>query len=424
MSLDIVVPALGESISEATVLNWRKGPGDPVARNEVLVELETDKVTVEVEAPEIGTLLEVSARDGDEVAVGSVIGRVEAAAAAAAPDPSDALAAARSPAAAGADPAPAGPEAEAQREPPISTESGRAADRSPDAAPGPGDAASASGGRAERFGPVDAPPPVTGAPTGPETASEAGPGRTPAAASARSEAVHGSEAADGASANLPDPEQVRRSGPGERITADDLREFLGALDRPLSPAVRRAVREHGVDPAAVAPTGPRGRIVKEDVPAPAGPPPAEPRPATAGPPAAAPPPAPVGAPGDGGASGGPKPEPGPARVRRVPMSRLRRRLAERLKEAQSTAALLTTYNELDMSAVAALRKANGDAFRARHGVRLGLMSFFVKACVSALRTMPELNAEIDGTDIVYKNFVTSARTEKVQWFDSESGIVI
>ncbi len=382
MSADLVVPALGESISQATVLNWRRSPGDPVARNEVLVELETDKVTVEVEAPDDGILLEISARDGDEVAVGSVIGRIGAARAAAAPDPSDAGTADRPSAASGAAAVPAEPEAEARTVRPVSIEAGRpaAADRARDAPSGP----------------VEIPP----------AAAEGPPDSGPASGSAA-----------GAAPDLPDPAQVRRSGRGERITADDLREFLGALERPLSPAVRRAVREHGVDPAAVAPTGPRGRIVKDDVRVPAGQPPAAgsiPEPVGTGrsdeggpnPTAGATAPASASAPGDSGAARGPKPAAAPVRprVRRVPMSRFRRRLAERLKEAQNTAAMLTTYNEVDMSAVAALRKAGGDAFRERHGVRLGLMSFFVKACVSALRAVPELNAEIDGTDVVYKDF--------------------
>ena len=386
MAIDVVVPALGESISEATVLNWRKNPGDPVTRNEILVELETDKVTVEVEAPENGILLEIAAGDGDDVEVGAVIARIGAADASPGESPETAV--------------PADPQPEAPAAP--------AADPEPEAvseAPDPdvsGDdpAAVATLDRPDPFGPAEDP--------------------------ARAEDPAAAEGpAPEASPELPDPAQVRRSGQGDRITADDLREFLGAPDRPLSPAVRRAAREHAVDPAAITPTGPGGRILKADVlaaagdahspsPAPAPGPESVPVSGDRRPDAAPAAPA-AAAPEPGSEAGGPSgPEdaplagspavPDPAGTRRVPMSRLRRRLAERLKEAQNTAAMLTTYNEVDMGAVMELRKASGPAFEQRHGVRLGLMSFFVKASVSALRTVPEVNAEIDGTDIVYQDF--------------------
>ncbi len=386
MAIDVVVPALGESISEATVLNWRKNPGDPVARNEILVELETDKVTVEVEAPEDGVLLEISAGDGDDVEVGAVIARISAVDASPGKSPETAVLAVPQPA------APAAAAADSELE--VATE-----------APAPDD----SGDDPAAAATLDRPDPSG-----------------PAGDQARTEDPAPPAAAEGPapepSPPLPDPAQVRRSGQGDRITADDLREFLGAPDRPLSPAARRAAREHAVDPAAITPTGTGGRILKADVlaaagdaPAPGPLPGAEPVPAPVdGGPAA--PPAPVtAAPEPAGEAGGPSgPEAPPlagspaafasADTRRVPMSRLRRRLAERLKEAQNTAAMLTTYNEVDMGPVMDLRKASGTAFEQRHGVRLGLMSFFVKASVSALRTVPEVNAEIDGTDIVYKDF--------------------
>lgn len=384
MAIDVVVPALGESITEATVLNWRKSPGDPVTRSEILVELETDKVTVEVEAPENGILLEIAAGDGDDVAVGAVIARIGAAAA-----PS--VEATVTPGA--ADSAPAAPA------------SAPAADA--DVEP-PGEA------------PVDLPthedaPPAEAAAA---AAAEPAESRSPASPGAPSEGT------SAGSPELPDPTQVRRTGRGDRITADDLREFLGAQEQPLSPASRRAAREHETDLASVTPTGPGGRVLKEDVLAAA----AEPPPPRVAPipasgveaPADATPAAPAAAepaprraapdsPGDAGRQSAANADATPAdrspqRVRRVPMSRLRRRLAERLKEAQNTAAMLTTYNEVDMSAVMDLRKASGQSFEQRHGVRLGLMSFFVKASVSALRAVPEVNAEIDGTDIVYKDF--------------------
>ena len=384
MAIDVVVPALGESITEATVLNWRKSPGDPVSRSEILVELETDKVTVEVEAPENGILLEIAAGDGDDVAVGAVIARIGAAQA-------QSIEATTTPGAADSAPAP------------------------PASAPAMTDADAGPVGEA----PVDVP------------TQEDAPAEEAAVAAAAAEPVESrspaspggpSEGTSARSPELPDPTQVRRSGRGDRITADDLREFLGAQEQPLSPASRRAAREHQTDLASVTPTGPGGRVLKEDVLAAA----AEPPPPRVAPipasgveaPAEPAVPAPAGgepaldSPGDAdgqsaanaGATLETPADPSPPRVRRVPMSRLRRRLAERLKEAQNTAAMLTTYNEVDMSAVMELRKASGQSFEQRHGVRLGLMSFFVKAGVSALRAVPEVNAEIDGTDIVYKDF--------------------
>ncbi len=387
MAIDVVVPALGESITEATVLNWRKSPGDPVTQSEILVELETDKVTVEVEAPDNGILLEIAAGDGDDVAVGAVIARIgvaEASSVEATTTPGPADSAPAAPASAPA--ADAEPLDEAPVDMPMQEEAS------------PEEAA------------------VTAAATEPVES------RFPTSAGAPSAGT------SAGSPELPDPTQVRRSGRGDRITADDLREFLGAQEQPLSPASRRAAREHEIDLASVTPTGPGGRVLKGDVLAAAAEAPASPRatpiPAPGGEPAAeasehapvagepAPRRAAPGSPADAG--GGPAanadaaPEApadaSPARVRRVPMSRLRRRLAERLKEAQNTAAMLTTYNEVDMSAVMELRKASGHSFEQRHGVRLGLMSFFVKASVSALRAVPEVNAEIDGTDIVYKDF--------------------
>ena len=225
MAIDVVVPALGESITEATVLNWRKSPGDPVTRSEILVELETDKVTVEVEAPENGILLEIAAGDGDDVAVGAVIARIGVAEA---------------------------PSVEATTTP-------GSADSAP-AAPASAPAAAA----AEPLGeaPVDVP---TQADAPPEEATVAAePVET---VESRSPASPGapSEGPSAGSPELPDPTQVRRSGRGDRITADDLREFLGAQEQPLSPASRRAAREHATDLASVTPTGPGGRVLKEDV---------------------------------------------------------------------------------------------------------------------------------------------------------------
>ncbi len=275
MSVEIKVPMLGESVAEATVAQWFKAAGETVAADEPLVELETDKVTVEVPAPAGGTLTEIRAAEGAAVEPDAVLGIIDDSAAA----------------------KPAARPAVAKAEAP------------------------------------PAPPP--------------------------------------------------------------------AAELPLSPAVRKLVAEHGLDPAAIDATGKDGRLTKGDVlkaietraePAaePAPPPTPEPAPRPTPPPAA---PAAPAAPG-----------PDAGREERVPMTRLRKRIAERLKEAQNTAAILTTFNEVDMSRVIALRKDYRDAFEKKHGVRLGFMSFFVTAAVVALRDLPAVNAEIDGDDIVYKNY--------------------
>ena len=258
---DIVVPALGESVTEATVGTWAKKAGEAVAKDELLVELETDKVTVEVFAPEDGTLAEIVAGEGDTVGIGALLGRIGAG---------------------GAKPA-AAPEKKVEAKP----------------APAPA-------------------MPTTGAPSG---------------------------------------------------------------DAPVSPSVRRITSEAGVDPASIPGTGKDGRVTKGDALAFLDKAPAKPAPA----PAAAP------------------RETGP-REERVRMTRLRQTIARRLKEAQDTAAMLTTFNDVDMTAVMEMRKVYRDSFEKKHGVRLGFMSFFVKACVSALKELPAVNAEIDGTDIIYKNY--------------------
>ncbi|MCA3365578.1 MAG: 2-oxoglutarate dehydrogenase complex dihydrolipoyllysine-residue succinyltransferase [Roseomonas sp.] len=260
---NIVVPSLGESVSSATVARWLKKAGDAVAADEPLVELETDKVTVEVNAPVAGVVSAIAADTGAEVAPGAVLGSITAGAAAAA---------------------------------------------KPAAAPAP------------------APKPA------------AAPAPTPAAAAAHA---------------------------------------------PL-PAAAKMIAETGVSAAAIgAGSGKDGRITKGDVLA------------YLAQPAAAPAPTPA-------ARASRPPEAGEERVK---MTRLRATIARRLKEAQNTAAMLTTFNEVDMSAAMALRSEYRDAFEKRHGVKLGFMSFFVKACIAALKEFPAVNAEIDGDEIVYKNFV-------------------
>jgi 2-oxoglutarate dehydrogenase E2 component (dihydrolipoamide succinyltransferase) len=304
--IDIIVPALGESVTEATVARWTKQPGEAVARDEILVELETDKVAVEVPSPSAGALVEIVAPEGATVEIGALLGRVDETQAGAEAAPA---AAAPAPAAAPAAPAPA--------------------------------AAAAA--------PVEPPPAPSAAPPAPPPAPVA-------------QAI------------------------------------------PLSPAVRRLVEQHNLDPAAIAGTGKDGRITKQDVlqAVESGTAVAAPAPAAA--PAAAPPAA-VAAPAQAFAPGTPAEQrPEAAREEVVRMTRLRKTIASRLKEAQHNAAMLTTFNEVDMSAVMEARKIYRDSFERKHGVRLGFMSFFVRACVEALKEVPAVNAEIDGENLVYKNY--------------------
>ena len=295
---DILTPTLGESVTEATIARWAKKPGDAVKRDEVLVELETDKVSLEVSAPADGVLTDILAKEGDTVTPKQVLGHVTEGGAAAAPAPAPAAKAA-APAAA---PAPA---------PAVQPE------------PQPGTAASA-------------------APAG-EAQAEPAPGKAPP-----------------------------KSGPVPDTSAPE---------RPLAPSVQRIVSETGLNHADVAGTGKDGRLTKGDALAALE--------SRANAPASAPAPA--------------EARPIHEREERVRMTRLRQTIARRLKEAQNTAAMLTTFNEVDMSAVMALRAKYKDGFEKRHGVKLGFMGFFVKAAVAALKDIPAVNAEIDGTDIVYKN---------------------
>jgi 2-oxoglutarate dehydrogenase E2 component (dihydrolipoamide succinyltransferase) len=267
MATEIKVPALGESVTEATVAKWLKKLGEPVAVDDPVVELETDKVTLEVNATAAGVLSEIRVAEGANVNVGGVLGTIDGTGKAAAP-------------AAAAAPKPA-------------------------AKPTPAPAAK------------------------PE----------PAASPA-----------------------LERSGP----------------------AARQLAAESGLAPEQIPATGKDGRVTKADVMTALERGAAQPAPSA--PPQAARPPREVG-----------------PREERVRMTRLRKRIAQRLKEAQNTAAMLTTFNEADMTAVMALRERYRDSFEKKHGVRLGFMSFFVKACIVALKELPAVNAEIDGDDIIYKN---------------------
>jgi 2-oxoglutarate dehydrogenase E2 component (dihydrolipoamide succinyltransferase) len=285
MATEIRVPTLGESVTEATIGRWFKQPGEAVKADEPLVELETDKVTLEVNAPTAGVLGEQLAKEGQTVAVNAVLGSITEGAAAA-----------------------------------------------------PGKAASVKSSEPRKAEPASA-------------SSSAKPAAPPARAAAS------------ANAN--------------------------------GPAVARLAAESGVDPSALAGTGKGGRVTKGDM-----------LHAIAGGAGAASPAAATSA------STAPVPlqlrVPSPpddaSREERVRMTKLRQTIARRLKDAQNTAAMLTTFNDVDMSEVMKLRAHYKDAFEKRHGVKLGFMGFFVKACVQALKELPAVNAEIDGEDLVYKNY--------------------
>jgi len=263
MTTEVRVPTLGESVSEATIATWFKKPGDAVAADEMLCELETDKVTVEVPSPAAGILSEIVAAEGATVGVNALLAVIAA-----------------------------------------------------------GAAAPAAKAEAPAAAPVAAPAPA-------------------------------------------------------RAVED-------------APSAKKAMAEAGLTPSQVQGTGRDGRIMKEDV---------QRAVATPAPVAPAPAPAPVAVPR------GAVPAEDAAREERVRMTKLRQTIARRLKEAQNTAAMLTTYNEVDMSGIMELRNTFKDQFEKKHGVKMGFMSFFVKACCHALKEVPEVNAEIDGQDVVYKNYV-------------------
>jgi len=283
MTIEVRVPQLPESVADATLVGWRKKPGDAVARDENLVDLETDKVVLEVPAPAAGVLKEIRIADGATVTGGQLLALIEE-----------------------------------------------------------GEAAAASGGTAAK-----------------ESAAKN-------AATAKNAAA-AKDAAKGAAKS-------------------------DAAEPKLSPAAKRVVEENKLDPKAVAGSGRDGRVSKSDVvnylsakdaaPAPAAPAPQPKTPAAPSPPA--------------------------ARTARgeqhVPMTRLRARIAERMVQAQATQALLTSFNEVDLKAVNELRSRYKDQFEKQHGVKLGFMSFFAKACVEALKKFPTVNASVDGNDIVYHEY--------------------
>jgi 2-oxoglutarate dehydrogenase E2 component (dihydrolipoamide succinyltransferase) len=430
MSTDILVPTLGESVTEATVAQWLKKPGDSVGRDEPVVELETDKVTLEVNAAESGVLAEILVPEGENVGVGVVLGRIGEGAATVAGNGAEAPAAvAAAPvtvpvASPDATPAAGGKAIEIQV--PVLGESVTEATvaqwlkASGDAvaadealveletdkvtlevnAPAAGvlGEISAEAGATVEVGAVLAIL-LAGASGGVRPAAEA-------AAPAAAATVAPPEAPAAASVDQADP--LARANPalanrtGGKITGDDLLGFLEMTSLGhLGPAVRKMISEQGLDPAVIPASGPDGRLTKEDVIAfldgktealatPA---------ATAAAPAQA---APASAASTPSAAAAPAAKP---REERVRMSKLRQTIARRLKEAQNTAAMLTTFNEVDMSAVMALRAQYRESFEKKHGVRLGFTSFFAKAAVAGLIEIPAVNARIEGDEIVYNKFV-------------------
>jgi 2-oxoglutarate dehydrogenase E2 component (dihydrolipoamide succinyltransferase) len=276
---DIRVPALGESVTEATVGKWFKQPGEAVAVDEPVVELETDKVTLEVPAPAAGVLSDITVKNGDTVAVGALLGQIK-----------------------------------------------------------------------EGVGAQSKPAPAATRPVASPTGA-------------------------------PDEKTSKTRPIGAGPEQPQLREM------PLPPSVRKMAAESGVDPSRLSGTGLHGQVTKGDM--------------LSALERAAAQPTPVSTPVQMRA---PSPADDAAREERVHMTRLRQTIARRLKDAQNTAAMLTTFNEVDMSAVMHLRSQYKDLFEKKHGVKLGFMGFFVRACIQALKEIPAVNAEIDGADIVYKNY--------------------
>ncbi len=395
MSIEVRVPTLGESVSEATIATWFKKPGDSVAADEMLCELETDKVTVEVPAPAGGVLSEIVAAEGETVGVNALLATI-------------------------AEEGAAGPEETKPRPGKEKAAQEVAGDEAPTktAAPGGAEAGESVTVKVPALGEsvseatvatwfkkvgetvaqdemlceletdkvsVEVPAPAAGILS--EILAEAG---TTVAAGGDLAVIGGAVAAKpGAKA---DEARVEPKG--------DAAAQKRPADVEDAPSARKMMAEKGVSRDQVAASGRDGRVMKEDVQKAI----AAASEAPAAAPAAAPAvPAPSAAPS--APPRGPVPAEDAAREERVKMTRLRATIARRLKDAQNTAAMLTTYNEVDMSGIMELRNAYKDAFEKKHGVKMGFMSFFVKACCHALKEVPEVNAEIDGQDIVYKNYV-------------------
>ena len=364
---EVRVPTLGESVTEATVATWFKKPGDAVAVDEMLCELETDKVTVEVPSPVAGTLSEIVAAEGETVGVDALLANISEGASASTEAPKAETKAATAPAPAASD---AGAAVdvmvptlgESVTEATVSTWFKKV-----------GDTVAQDEMLCELETDkvsVEVPAPAAGTLT--EILAEEG---ATVEASAKL-AVIASGAGAGAAAPAAAP-----SSPASAPTSS------GGKDVEDAPSAKKAMAEAGLNRDAVAGSGRDGRVMKEDVAK------AIAAGTTAAAPAAAPAPRAPSAADDA------------SREERVRMTRLKQTMARRLKEAQNTAAILTTFNEVDMTEVMAIRNTYKADFEKKHGVRMGFMSFFTKACCHALKEIPEVNAEIDGTDVIYKNYV-------------------
>ncbi|WP_170415047.1 2-oxoglutarate dehydrogenase complex dihydrolipoyllysine-residue succinyltransferase [Ruegeria atlantica] len=364
MTIEVRVPTLGESVTEATVATWFKKPGDAVAVDEMLCELETDKVTVEVPSPVAGVMGEIVAAEGETVGVDALLATIaagEGAAPAAAPAPAAAAAPAAS---SGSVDVMVPTLGESVTEATVSTWFKQV-----------GDSVAQDEMLCELETDkvsVEVPAPAAGV-----LAEIVAPEGATVDATAKLAVISG--AAGGAAAA---PAQAAAAPATTTSTGKDVAN---------APSAEKAMAEAGLSTDQVTGTGRDGRIMKEDV-ARAAATAAAPAPTAAAPAPAQAPRAPVAA-------------QDAAREERVRMTRLRQTIAKRLKDAQNTAAILTTFNEVDMTEVMALRNEYKELFQKKHGVKLGFMSFFTKACCHALKEVPEVNAEIDGTDIVYKNFV-------------------
>ncbi|WP_312083505.1 MULTISPECIES: 2-oxoglutarate dehydrogenase complex dihydrolipoyllysine-residue succinyltransferase [unclassified Brevundimonas] len=370
---DILTPALGESVTEATIAKWTKKVGDAVKKDELLVELETDKVSLEVVSPADGVLGDIKAAEGDNVVPGTVLGSVtEGASAAAAPAAAPAKAAKADTKAAPAAAAPAA--AAIDITVPVMGESvaegsmGKWVKKNGDAVKKDELLVEIETDKVA----VEVSAPADGVLS---IAADEGATVTPGQ---KIGSISGSGAASAPAASAP----VTAAAPANTGSAQVSGQASGAKNETLSPAVQRVVGENNLDPKAIAATGPKGNITKADAIAAIGQ-------------ASAPAPAAAAAPA--------APRADQPREERVKMTRLRQTIARRLKESQNTAAQLTTFNEVDMTNVMALRAQYKEVFEKRHGVKLGFMSFFTKAVVAALHEIPAVNAEIDGTDIIYKN---------------------
>ena len=407
---DITVPQLGESVTEATVGAWQVSEGDSVKRDDVLVELETDKVAVEVRAESDGVISKITAQEGDNVEIGAKLAEMGSGGGENASKSDDEAEEAEK----------AAPD-ESKSEDSKSAQS--QSDESKSGGSKPSDDADRGGESVEATVPqmgesvsegtigswlvkvgdevtvdqalveietdkvaVEVPSPAAGVIEAllVDEGDSVAPGDAVARISSGASAGGDADDDDGASSDEDEAE-------------------TGGGDVAIAPAAKRIIEENKLDASAIEGTGKDGRITKADAKAAAekkpstsesaSKPKADPAPKAETPRAEAPKPA---------ASSKPR-ETGP-REERVRMTRLRQTIAKRLKDAQNTAAILTTYNEADMSAIMAARKTHQEAFVAKHGVKLGFMSFFIKACVNALKEIPAVNAEIDGQDLIYKNY--------------------